>query len=212
MDRNKSVLIGITGAVICLIAVFVILYNVRDEPRENNLDKAIKERTAPTVMPESQSISLNDVQTIDGNTKYFLQTYYVKANENENLSETEYIIPSRFVTYTRDELQEYIDGYMDNMPLSEYLDGLIDYEIIDFSKNKLVLRKTYASDWNKENEFYLCDEDGEVVVYYNDKKTVYEYTGIRTKDLSDEDRIKIKIGYYVSDEEELYSLLESFSS
>ncbi|MBE5928549.1 MAG: hypothetical protein E7267_04145 [Lachnospiraceae bacterium] len=212
MDRNRSVIIGICGAVISLIVVFTILINLPDKPRESELDKAIKERITPTVIPESRSENEKVLQTLNGNTKYFLQTYYVNANDHENLSETEYIIPSRFVTYTRDELQDYIDGYMENMPLSEYLDGLIDYEIIDFSKNKLVLRKTYASDWNKENEYYLCDEDGEVVVYYNDKKTVYEYTGMKTNDLSDEDRIKIKIGYYVSDEEELYSLLESFSS
>ena len=212
MDRNKSVLIGICGAVLSLIVVFSILVINRNEPRENDLDRAIKERVAPTVIPENRSEKETVLQTIDGNTKYFLQTYYVNANEHENLSETEYIIPSRFVTYTKDELQDYIDGYMENMPLSEYLDGLIGYEIIDFSKDKLVLRKTYASDWNMENEYYLCDEDGEVVVYYNDKKTVYEYTGIKTNNLSDEDRIRIKIGYYVSDEEELYSLLESFSS
>ena len=54
--------------------------------------------------------------------------------------------------------------------------------------------------------------NGEVVVYYSDKSTVYEYTGIRTDSLSEDEQVRIRIGYFVSDEEELYSLLESYSS
>ena len=63
-----------------------------------------------------------------------------------------------------------------------------------------------------EDEYYICDENGEIVVYYSDRQTIYEYTGITTEDLSDADRIKLGIGYYVSDAEELYALLESYSS
>ena len=100
---------------------------------------------------------------------------------------------------------------MDDLPIREYLDGLISYEIIEFTDDSLTLRKTYASDWNN-NEFYLCDINGEVVVYYSDKSTVYEYTGIMTADLSEEEQVRIKTGYFVADEEELYSLLESYSS
>lgn len=60
--------------------------------------------------------------------------------------------------------------------------------------------------------YYLIVVDGEVVVYYGDKKTVYEYTGIETKNLSKDDRKILKQGLEVKDDEELYSILENYSS
>jgi hypothetical protein len=58
----------------------------------------------------------------------------------------------------------------------------------------------------------LIAVDGEVVVYYGDKKTVYEYTGIETKNLSREEKTMLKKGIEVKDEEELYQILENYSS
>ena len=81
-----------------------------------------------------------------------------------------------------------------------------------FRSNKHVtLRKTYASDW-KDNDYYVCDVNGEVVVYYSDKKTVFEYTGLMTEDLEGDEQVRVRIGYFVSDLDELYALLESYSS
>ena len=54
--------------------------------------------------------------------------------------------------------------------------------------------------------------DGEVVVYYGDQKTVYEYTGISTDTLSKEEQMSLKNGIEVKDEDALYGLLENYSS
>lgn len=100
---------------------------------------------------------------------------------------------------------------MENMPLSEYLDGLISYEIIVFPKIRLCFVRHMLQTGMSMNIIYVM-MNGEVVVYYSDKSTVYEYTGIRTDSLSEDEQVRIRIGYFVSDEEELYSLLESYSS
>ncbi len=214
MDKKKSVLIGSVTLAFCIFAIAVLAYNVRNLSEKDDDNGVSKARTSYTTTGPDD-LTDTGIQTtgerISGDTRYFLQTYYVNADRHDNLTEKEYNVPSRFITYDREELQDYIDDYMNNMPLSEYLDGLISYEIINFSGDTVVLRKTYASDWN-ENEYYICDVNGEVVVYYSDKSTVYEYTGIRTDSLSADEQIRIRIGYFVSDEEELYSLLESFSS
>ncbi len=218
MDKKKSVLIGSVALAFCIFAIAVLAYNVHTlsekEDKDNNYNNNIRARASyATMQPYKVSDNRNSdsPEKITGDTRYFLQTYYVNADNHDNLTEKEYNVPSRFITYDKEKMQEYIDGYMENMPLSEYLDGLISYEIIDFSKNTVVLRKTYASDWN-EHQYYICDVNGEVVVYYSDKSTVYEYTGIRTDSLSEDEQVRIRIGYFVSDEEELYSLLESYSS
>ncbi len=60
--------------------------------------------------------------------------------------------------------------------------------------------------------FELAEVDGEVVVYYNDKKTIYENTGIMTENLSADEIAMLKIGYFVEGEEQLFGILENYSS
>ena len=51
-----------------------------------------------------------------------------------------------------------------------------------------------------------------VIVYYSDLKTVYEYTDISLDGLIDEVRQSIEQGFYVKDMQELYSILEGYTS
>ena len=55
-------------------------------------------------------------------------------------------------------------------------------------------------------------ENEKIVVYQKDGETVYEETDIDKSHLSEDVLKQLKEGIMVSDEEELYSLLESFSS
>lgn len=211
MNKKTIILICAVSVVISFAAIMV-LKMVAENNRNDNTETpklASVYTSEPVVKAETQKEEEKPV--INSNMKYILQTYYINSDKKEHLSEQEYAVPSEFITLNRDELQEYINDYMEDIPIREYLDGLISYEIIEFTEDSLVLRKTYASDWSN-NEFYLCDVNGEVVVYYSDKSTVYEYTGIMTADLNEEEQVRIKVGYFVADEEELYSLLESYSS
>ena len=49
-------------------------------------------------------------------------------------------------------------------------------------------------------------------MYHEDQKTPYEYTGIPVDALPEEEQQKLREGFFVKDEEELYSMLENFSS
>ena len=61
-------------------------------------------------------------------------------------------------------------------------------------------------------KYYLIAVEGEVVVYYGDRKNVYEYTGIETEKLTKEEQQRLKNGIEVKDEKELYNILENYSS
>jgi len=146
--------------------------------------------------------------TLRENASYFLETYYLhnQKEEREQLA-----LPGFMVGIDRKELSAYIKGYMESMPVNEYLNGLVSYEIISFSQDKVVLRKTY--DITKvENQFYICRRGDFVVVYYSDLKTVYEYTEIRVDGLIEEIQQMIEQGFYVKDAQELYSILEGYTS
>ena len=200
MNRKPFILISGTAVVITFIIIMVLVVLAKNNHTggTDNSGLASVYTSEPVAKAETKE-------------EYVLQTYYVNSDKDEHLSEQECAVPSEFVTLDKSGLKKYLAGYMEDMPVREYLDGLISYEIIEFTDDKLVLRKTYASDWTN-NEFCLCDVNGEIVVYYSDKSTVYEYTGIKTKDIDEEEQVRIKIGYFVADEEELYSLLESYSS
>ena len=64
----------------------------------------------------------------------------------------------------------------------------------------------------KSNWFYLKDLNGFIVVYLNDKKTVYEYTSISVDNLPEEIASQIRKGREIETEESLYSFLEGYSS
>lgn len=227
MNNRKIKILCITGitavSIILIVSVFWIYsknddnisdnegvhYRISAAGDENKAGATGTKAPVQTVVPDSDGAG-SDIR-IKPDTKYVLQKFCVDKTDGEQLTEEEMPVPAEIIALNEDELQDYLDGYMDNLPLEEYLSGMISYEIILFDEGELILRKTYSGDMN-EDEYYIRDENGEIVVYYSDRQTIYEYTGIPTEDLSDADRIKLGIGYYVSDAEELYALLESYSS
>ena len=140
--------------------------------------------------------------------EYVLETVFLSTNERKKEQMT---LPSFMVGISREELTTYLNGYMECMPVNEYLDGLLSYEIVFFSENKVVLQKVY-DETKVENQFYLCEKNGYVVIYYSDRRTVYEYTEIECLSMSAPERLRIQDGFYVKDKKELYSILEGYTS
>ncbi len=147
-------------------------------------------------------------EALNVNTVYQIQRYDVQKDTTATDYET---LPQDLVGFTREQADGYFKDYMNRLPVEEYLDGLQSIGIVSFSAERLVVKRIYDNS-KVEYRFYLIAVDGEVVVYYGDKKTVYEYTGIETKNLSKEERTMLKKGIEVKDEEELYGILENYSS
>lgn len=161
------------------------------------------------VEKELESIQANasdDDLSID--TVYQIQKYNVLTKQTVTEYET---LPEDLVGLSREGVDEYCKKYMNRMPVQEYLDGLQSLGVISFSRERLVVKKIYDSS-KVEYRYYLIAVDGEVVVYYGDKNTIYEYTGIETKNLTQKERKQLKKGVEVKDENELYSILENYSS
>lgn len=222
MSNRRIKFLCAIGFFVCILLIIMALmflkkytgspeYNDNNNNNNNTKNVEMDVDSTPTPAAVAAKTEEPEPQVITSSTKFVLQTHYIDAKSHEELEEKDESVPSDIIAMNREELEEYLKRYMEELPLNEYLNGLLAYELIDFSGDQVILRKTYASDWN-EHEFYLCDVEGEVVVYYSDKDTVFEYTGIKTDNLGQEEQIRLKIGYYVSDEEELYALLESYSS
>lgn len=146
--------------------------------------------------------------TLSENAVYQIQSY----NSVTDTTTTDYeSLPRDMVGYTMEDAERFCEDYMNQMPVEDFLDGLQSMNVVSFAVDRLVVRKSY--DISKVKfRFYLIASQGEVVVYYGDMKTVYEETGISVDSLSKADRRELKNGIEVKDEEELFGILENYSS
>ena len=141
-------------------------------------------------------------------TNYLLEIYDRKEG---TLSESEQNPPGDIVGFTREEVEKYLDEYMRDLTLSEYNKGLLSYVLLSFSDKTVKFRKSYDADM-VPYRFYVVVKNGYVVVYNSDLKSIYDYTHIEAKNLPEEDRIALSHGIYINNIDELYALLESYTS
>ncbi len=173
------------------------------------LEEAAKDVAGKLAKEESEAISAEaSLDKLDVNTIFQIQKYDAATDKTVTEYET---LPGELVGASRKDVDAYFQQYTLDLPAEEFLDGLQSVGVVSFSKERLVVKKIYDAS-KVDYRYYLIALDGEVVVYYGDKKTVYEYTGIEVKDLPAQDRKALKNGIEVKDEEELYSILENFSS
>ena len=147
-------------------------------------------------------------ESLQETASYFLETVYLKSQTEER---EQLALPGFMVGIDLKGLNAYVKGYMETLPVNEYLAGLVSYEIVSFAQDKVVLRKTY-DETKVENKFFICRRGDFIVVYYSDLKNVYEYTDIRVDSLIEEIQDAINQGFYVKDVQELYSILEGYTS
>ena len=177
----------------------------------NRLAKQEDEMAELTALQEEQeSIAAGVIahNTVLPTVSYVEETYNMVTGQLDSVAKT---APGFLIGMTREELSAYLTNYMDKLSLAEYEAGLLSYEIVSFSENKVVLRKTYDASM-VPYKFYVNITDGMVTVFYSDMESVFEYTHIPAVDLAEEDRKALVEGIYVKDREELYSILEGFSS
>ena len=139
-------------------------------------------------------------------TKYMLEVYDRKEG---TLTTVEQNPPADIVGLTREEIEDYLDDYMRDLTLSEYNKGLLSYELLSFSDREVKFRKAMMPTWFRTG--FCGGQNGYVVVYNSDLKSIYEYTHIEENTCGGgqggfEQRI------YINNIDELYALLESYTS
>lgn len=150
----------------------------------------------------------SDEMKVGKDTLYQLEIYDTYTKE---LTIQEGKVLPEFIGMTREELEQYWTDYVANLSIQEFEQGLLSCDLTAFSSEQITVRKTYDGSGLKY-KYYMVLEQGCIVVYYSDKKTVYEHTDIFEEDLPEEEIAKLENGVYVEDEESLYSMLESYTS
>lgn len=144
---------------------------------------------------------------VTADTRYLLEMVDLTKG---TVTESEETIPVMYIGLNREELLQALSAYEDNPPLTELELGFETIELTAFSKDRVAVCKYY-----KEKEpqgFYLMVVDHFIVVYEEDRSTLYMNTDILLERLPDILQREIMAGKFVASEEELYLFLESYSS
>ncbi len=228
MRRITGYLLGMAGVLACTVVANVAGYRIASGKLEdmqieyeNRVSEQVEVRVTKQLEEKAEDVvktamekqnenvpasSQEDSLSVDA--VYQIQNYDALKDATATDYET---LPEELVGFSREDVEEYCKDYMDSVPVEEFLQGLQSMGVVSYAPDRLVIKKIFDSS-KVSYRFYLIAVEGEVVVYYGDKKTVYEYTGIETKKLSKEERQALKNGIEIKDEEELYGVLENYSS
>lgn len=148
-----------------------------------------------------------DIPVVTADTKYLVELVDLDLG---TVTESEEAVPVMYIGLNREELLEAISAYDKNPPLTEQEKGFETIELTSFSKDRVVVCKYYKE--KRPEGFYLMVADHFIVVYEEDRSTLYMNTDILLDLLPDSLQREIMEGKYVASEEELYLFLESYSS
>ncbi len=146
--------------------------------------------------------------TIKSSARLIVETYNA---QDQTISRKETAMPAMYLGLTRSGVLEKLDHYMDDLSIADLENGLVSFDLMYFSPDCLMLRKTYQPD-EDFHKYYIKLSKGCITVYYSDRKTVYEYTDIDFNTLPPDVAADVIGGMEIKDEKQLYDFLETYSS
>lgn len=159
------------------------------------------------ISQESEETSKDKEQIVTSTTKYVVEKY---DRDSEETVEEIRTIPPEYIGLNREQLEHLLVEELATISKEQEEEGLVNLSLEAFSREKIVVKQTYAE--KKPKGFLLKLLDGEVAIYSGNGKELYEKTGIMQESLSEEDCNILRKGYPIENEKELYSVLENFSS
>lgn len=177
------------------VYLYQFFYPERYEKTENGCYVNIETAAKRTAFP------------VDEMTSFVIEYYY--PDEQRLLTERVDDLPI-LLGCDKEGVEQYLSDYMNHLSRKEQEDGLVSYMLTGYNEKELTLRKTYRKE--KKTGFYARSFNGTIVILKSDGKTVYEYTPIMIHMLPEDMQEKVNSGYYLENEEDLYSFLENYSS
>lgn len=147
-------------------------------------------------------------ETLSVDTEYILEETDILSGTVVEISGR---LPDKYIGLNREQFLDALEAYELFPPLSEMERGFVNLELLSFSGERVVVQMNYQY-LQPSQSFYLAVRDNEVVVYLEDRSTVYINTGIELDSLPEKIQQEIIQMIWVEDEERLYHFLESYSS
>lgn len=182
--------------------------DVLPAPRWHNevMQAGLDEAGEPIDFPVDAVISIPE--TLNADTEYILRE---KDLLNGSEVETSEEIPDMFIGMNREQFLTAMENYAAAPPLSEKERGFVSLDVLSFAPSRVVVQMNYRY-VQPSKSFYVMAINDLIVVYKEDRETVYQYTNIRLSQLPERLQQEIIGVMYIADEESLYDFLENYTS
>lgn len=204
MGRLKYIIGFLAG--VLFIAMYVVGYKVAQ-----SWESEIITFDDKSVAADNQNQTI-----VKRNTKYTLETYY--SDKDETITENPGI-PVELIGLDRNQVIDFIES---NTSYFEETDKrILNVMLLSFSDKEIVIRRNVeeAEEETKKynfsaetSKYYVVLEENGVVVYKEDKTTVYMETGITENEMDEAMVAELKYGVAIKNISELYRFLESITS
>lgn len=147
-------------------------------------------------------------ETLNAETEYILREKDLLSGSEVETSED---IPDMYIGMNREQFLSAMENYEAAPPLSEKERGFVSLDVLSFAPSRVVVQMNYRYVQPSES-FYVVAINDLIVVYLEDRQTVYQYTNIRLSQLPEQLQQEIIGVMHVTDEESLYDFLENYTS
>lgn len=147
-------------------------------------------------------------ETLNAETEYILREKDLLSGSEVEVSED---IPDMYIGMNREQFLSAMENYEAAPPLSEKERGFVSLDVLSFAPSRVVIQMNYRYVQPSES-FYVVAINDLIVVYLEDRRTVYQYTNIRLSQLPEQLQQEIIGVMHVTDEESLYDFLENYTS
>lgn len=151
--------------------------------------------------------AVEEIPVVTADTQYLIEEVNLTKG---TVDEKEENLPVKYIGLDREGMLEELASYDQNPPLTELEQGFQTIELTAFSKDRIVVCKYYKE--KEDKGFYLMVADHFIVVYEEDKQTLYMNTDILLESLEESLQAEIIQGKHIESEDALYHFLESYSS
>lgn len=201
----KRYICAMAGCIVAIMALCSVAYYQSYKKAVNDGSNYVYK----TKEPENEAVNVdNDGQKISAKCELTTINHEVSDDSEEKII-TE--ITPEYVGMTMQELEDRLLSESENPSLDEINKGFIRAELVSFeSKNVTIIR--YYSKNDIPDKYFMILEGDYLTIYYADRETVFENTGISKDDLRAEEISALNKGISVEDEHTLISILEGYTS
>ncbi len=195
-NLTKGLVIVFVCVAVCLVGA-IIGYSIITSDKNESLAKVEEESNVLVSAVNPLTITQKDDSHVKTILPHTLMVYEYVYKDDGAMEVAEETAPYFMLNMNEEKLKERFE----------------DWEVITFSPEKVVMRKTI--DGISDQHYVVSVQDGYITVFYQNPvngTTLKEVTETPISSLSEDDRYMLEQGVLVSGEEELIRILEDYSS
>lgn len=211
---KKKKIICLFCFVLGMVLVYYLGYTIGKKYNNTNAvtREWVYENNPAVYSTEEGKEAANTSELIVSNSmSYILENYNINDKTIETAAQN---VPSEFLGMNRQELIDYLKA--NKKKFADKGQQVQNIMLVSMEKDKLVIRKSISiieeTTEEEKYKYYVTLQENKIIVYREDKTTIFLETSINVETLDTDSMDKLKQGIPVKNISELYRILESFTT